>query len=271
MARLSLSVAWDEARQIIARDGGLLSAVALALMVLPQIISGLVVPTEDPAPTIAGRLIVFAAILIGLVGQLAIVRLALGPSTTVGQAIAHGFRRFLPVIGAILLIGIAIGIILIPLLAILIGAGLIEMPSGGQESRSFAIAVLLIVVGSLFLAVKFIMTVPVASAEHAGPLTILKRSWRLTSGHYWVLFAFELLLLGTALVILIAAQVVGGSIGQVVDGDMRPFSTSALILAVFLSVAQAAFTVFASVMLARIYVQLAGRAEARPGVPTSGI
>ena len=38
MAKLSISQAWDETRLILARDGKLIAAVALALFVLPGIV-----------------------------------------------------------------------------------------------------------------------------------------------------------------------------------------------------------------------------------------
>lgn len=271
MPRLSLSIAWEEAKQILGRDGGLLTAVALALMVLPELVAGLVTPSIEVEPTTVGRIVALLAALIGVVGQLAIVRLALGPSTTVGNAIGHGVRRFPAVIGAVLIIALAIAVVLIPLLALLIAAGIIDMPSEGQITPSFAVAVWVMVIGSLFLAVKFIMTIPVASAENLGPLSILKRTWRITTGNYWRLFVFEILLIVAAIVVLLAAQIVGGSIAHVVAGDVRPFSPSALVLAIFVAVTEAAFTVFASVMLARVYVQLAGGGEAQPSVPTTGI
>ncbi|MFL6842219.1 MAG: hypothetical protein ACJ8D2_07225, partial [Sphingomicrobium sp.] len=94
MAQLSVSKAWDETRGIFVRDGSLLTAVALALLVLPQIIVGLVTVPGAGAATPAGRLVWLVAALVGVVGQIAIVRLALG-HTTVGDAIGHGARRFL--------------------------------------------------------------------------------------------------------------------------------------------------------------------------------
>ena len=112
-------------------------------------------------------------------------------------------------------------------------------------------ALLFVVIAALFLAVKLIMTVPVASAEQAGPLTILKRGWKLTSGHYWTLFAVEILLLVAALVLLISAQFVGGAIAQLL-GDIEPFSLSALVLALFMGAAQAVFTVLAWIALSYV-------------------
>ena len=270
MSRLSLSHAWDESKEILARDGGLLSAVALALLVLPEIVVGVISPPSVLAQSASGRLIAIAAAFVGVIGQLAIVRLALGPSTTVGQAIAHGARRFPATLGALFILIIAMGIVIIPLLVALMMSGVVAMPVEGQAPpQSFATALLFIVIAVVFVAVKLIMTVPIASAEQVGPLTILKRSWKMTSGNYWPLFGVEILLLVAALVLLLSAQFVGGAIAQVVGGGIEPFSISALILALFMGAAQAAFTVLASVMLARIYVQLRGEAEA--SVPSSGI
>ena len=269
MSRLSLSRAWDESKEILARDGGLLTAVALALLVLPEIVVGVISPPSVMSQSATGRLIAIVAAFVGVIGQLAIVRLALGPSTTVGQAIAHGARRFPATLGALAILIIAMAIVVVPLLVALMMTGTIAMPVEGQAPpQSFATALLFIVIAALFLAVKLIMTVPVASAEHVGPLTILKRSWGLTKGHYWPLFAVELLLLVAALALLLSAQFVGGGIAAAL-GRIEPFSVSALVLSLFMGAAQAAFTVLASVMLARIYVQLRGEAEA--SVPRSGI
>ena len=272
MAQLSLSRAWEEARQIFARDGGLLSAVALALLLLPEVVAGLVAPSVGSTPSVPGRVISLLAAFVGVIGQLALIRLALGPSTTVGQAISHGARRFPVTLGALLILICGLALILIPLMAVLIAAGVIQLPGQGQaNSPSLAVLAMVLAVLSLFVAVKFIMSVPVASAESAGPLEILKRSWRLTNGNYWPLLGLELLLLVAALVLLISAQLVGGTLAQLVGGDITPFSLAALILALFIGLAQAVFTVLASVMLARIYVQLAGRPEAQASVPTTGI
>lgn len=272
MSQLSMSHAWDETRQIFARDGGLLSAVALALLVLPEIVAGLVAPPAMPAVSTGGRVLALVAAFIGVIGQLALIRLALGPSTTVGEAIRHGARRFPAAFGALVLLMIGIAVVLIPLLALALAAGMISMPAeGSAPTGAFGTILLVLIVLSLFLAVKFIMTVPIASAESIGPLAILKRSWNLTKGRYWPLFGLELLLLIAALALLVSAQFVGGSLAQILGGDVEPFSLGALILAVFMGVAQAAFTVLASVMLARIYAQLSGTPEARPSVPTTGI
>ena len=71
-----------------------------------------------------------------MIGQLAIVRLAIGPSTTVGQAIAHGARRFPAALGALLIIIAALFVLLIP-----VGAALTK------ASRTTRYAVLVTMAG----------------------------------------------------------------------------------------------------------------------------
>ena len=94
----------------------------------------------------------------------------------------------------------------------------------------------------------------------------------MTKGRYWALLGLEMLLLVAALTLLLAAEVVGGTLARVIGGgDISPFNLSALILAAFTGVAQAVFTVLASVMLARVYVQLAGSGQAEVSVPNSGM
>ena len=106
MATLSISKAWDESRAVIARDGSLLTTIALALFVFPGVISDVATPA-----TPAGQLPKFGywtvltiiALLVALVGQLAVIRLAIGSGLTVGEAIRHGARRGLAYLAATLM------------------------------------------------------------------------------------------------------------------------------------------------------------------------
>ena len=268
--QLSLSKAWEECRRIFARDGSLLTAIALALLVLPQIVTGVVTPAMHAEPSLGGRIVELLAALTGVIGQLAIIRLALGPSTTVAEAIRHGMRRFPAVLGALILLMLALMVILVPVMAVLIAAGAIQVPASGAEpGGAFTMVALLLGVACVLIAVRFMLTVPVASAEDAGPMTILKRSWRLSGGHFGRLLGLELLLLVAAIVLLLTAQIVGGLVAEMIGGEIAPFSLSALVFAVVMASAQAAFTVLASVMLARVYAQLAG-GGAEVSVPSSG-
>lgn len=271
MRALSISTAWDETKAIFARDGRLLASVALAMIALPSAISGLVNPsgmadTNTPA-WITGIAIIAA--LIALAGQLAIIRLALGPSVTVGGAIAHGIRRLPVYFLAVLLLVIVLLIVAVPIGAVLVAAG-VPLERNAPPSGPLVIAALLYVALICFLGVRMILSAPVASAEAVGPIGILRRSWELTAGKWWRLFGFVLMFFIGAVVVLIA---VGSAVGAVLGltfGGIDPLSLSALILALVQAFLNAVLTTVFGVMLARIYVQLTGTAEAQAGVPSSG-
>src|SRR3569833_3801353 len=103
MVKLSISRAWDESRIVLARDGKRIGTVALAFFVLPGVIINALMPnahpTQMPQPS-PWMLLGLIPALIALVGQLSIVRLAMAPHVSVGDAIAHAARRFLVYVGA---------------------------------------------------------------------------------------------------------------------------------------------------------------------------
>lgn len=266
MAKLSISKAWDEARETLGRNASLLTTVALALFVLPGVVSEVVTPAAPPGelPKLGTWTIVtVVALLIALVGQLAVIRLAIGSRHTVGEAISHGARRA-PVYFVATLIWI------LPFL--LIGALLFGMVAKDPQAPPPAAALGLLLLGCvmLFFAIRMLMTSPVASAEPVGPVAIVKRSWELTRGNWWRLFAFFLLLVIAVVVAVTAVGAVAGVIAELVLGGVEPLTVGALFVALFTQLVSAAVSVVLMVMLARIYVQLAGTGAVEASVPTSG-
>jgi len=75
---------------------------------------------------------------------------------------------------------------------------------------------------------------------------------------------------GLALVVL-AMQLVLGSVIVVALGKPDPGTVSALVFGVISGIAQAGFTIILAVMVARIYTQLTGGGGAQVSVPSSGI
>jgi len=271
MSTLSISKAWEESKEIATRDGRLIAAVALALVLLPEAIFGVIVPPSpmsgEEAPSWATGLSLVVAV-IGIVGQIAIIRLALGPATSVGEAITHGFKRVLPAFGALCLFVIPLAAVLVVLLIAVGGTAAVESLNSGTPQAGIAGMILLFVAVVILISIRFQMAVPVATAETSNPVQILRRSWDLTRGHYWRLLGFLMVALVFALVLLLFAQLVGGILGRIAFGDTKPLPIGALIVSLVSAAAQAAFTCLFAVMVARIYVQLSGRGAA--GVPKSG-
>ena len=266
MSKISLSRAWEETSAVLKRDGRLFLAVALALFVLPGLVMDIVMPEARPGELPAPGLwmaLVLAMLLIWLVGQLAVIRLALGRHVSVGEAIAHGAKRLLPYLAAVL-------IWILPFL--LIGSALSAVMEANPASPSLAAALALIalVVVGLYLFVRLILSSAVASSESAGPVTILRRSWELTRGNWWRLFAFVLLFWIGALCALWAVSTVVGLLVQLAGLDTGQLSVGRLLIGLVSQIVNAVVSVILSVMLARIYAQRSAGGEAQVSVPSSG-
>lgn len=264
MAKLSLSRAWEETKSVLSRDGKLIGTLALALFFLPGVIAGVVNPDSERMPETAWDLVLLAVVaVIGIIGQLAVLRLALGTRSSVGEAIGHGLQRAPAYIAASL-------IWLSPILiaGYFLAGDALRSPETATPGSLLAVLLLLIVL--LFVSVRMLMTSSVATAERAGPIDILKRSWAMTSGHWWRLFGFLLVFLIVALVLLGAAGAVVGVIGGLIFGPVEPMTVGALFVAVFVELVTTIVTVGFLVMLARIYTQLAAPAQADVSVPSSG-
>lgn len=262
MADLSISKAWDETKAVLAQDGRLFASIALALVGLPSAIVALLVPQGMGLESSGFKwtdLLTFAFMILSIIGQLALVRLALKPSITVAGAIDRGARR-MPVylLSALILVAV----LLIAAIPFGIAAKAMGVPLDAMH-ESFPPAgwalLFLFIALILFLAVRMMLTTPVASAERAGPLAILKRSWDLTSGHWGKLFGFLMMIIIGAVVVLMVIGVVAGSIASLLLGPPEAMSASALFIGIVQGLFNAAFTALFAVMLARIYVQLAGR------------
>ena len=93
MSILSISAAWDEARSILARDGLLYAAVALALIVLPEVVFAVVGAPVGAQATVLTSATYVVVLLLSFAAQIALNRLAIGPSVTVGSAIGREIGR----------------------------------------------------------------------------------------------------------------------------------------------------------------------------------
>lgn len=274
MPKLSISRAWEETQHVLARDGQLLASVALALVLLPEVVANVLAPP----PALSGQqppswmpvlsILVFAA---GLVAQIAVMRLALGPATSVGHAISHGAKRFLPGFAATLLFVIPLGLLMGTLFTLIAGPAAAQSLRNGTVDPAASRVILLLLIVAVLVSARFQLIMPVTTAETGGPLRIIRRAWELSSGNYLRLLGFLLAIIVTVLIIYLAAQFVGGIVASTLFGEAKPLSVAALVVALITGLVQTAFVVVVSTLLARIYAQLAGVHAAQIGVPRSGI
>lgn len=257
MAALSISRAWDDTKACLRRDGRLYAIVALALFVVPGVIAELVTPAAPagqlPSPGYWTALSILALV-ISLIGQLAVCRLALGPVVRVGDAIRHGARRA-PAYVAAAIIWILPFLLLFSLLAARAGGNPQTMPP------AVALSMLALLIAFVGLAVRLILASPVASAEPLGPLGILKRSWALTRGRWLKLFGCLLLFVIALLIAMAAVSAVVGLLSTLLFGEIEPLSVGALLLSLATQIVGAVVTTLLMIMLARIYAQSVGAGQ----------
>jgi len=259
MTKLSITQAWNESTDYIGHHFGALFTVALAFNMVPSLALQLLGPGQGQPPRLGPWLLLVPVVLVlSIAGSLTLNSLALGREAVVGRAIAHGFRRTLPVLGATLLVLFA-GFVLLVVLVIASGVDLKHAdPMVLAASSRFRALMLVFLLVALFFAVRLLMLNPVAAAEPLGPIGILKRSWILTGRAFWKLLALLALLLILFFVISIVVKIALGSLVFLAFGAPQAGNLSTLVLLLLSGIVNAGLAVCVVTLLARIYVQLAG-------------
>lgn len=262
--RLSIGTAWDQTREIVARDGALIALVAAALFVLPSALSTLIAPqsatiTQESANASGiGGIVQIIMTLISQIGALALTAIALRPGLSIGEALSTGVRRLFPAIGASLLYIIPMLVIVAIMLSTFVGAGTpeemvarLKSMSGGQLMSIFVVFIIF-----FYLALRFCLANAVAVAESSNPVAILKRSWVLTRGHAFRLLGLLVLIGIVGLVLGSVAGMIGGLLVTLLFGPMEPMTIGALVFGLINGIANAVLITLFVLMLARIYAQL---------------
>lgn len=252
--KVSISQAWDETRAVLTRDGKLISTVALALLVLPGLVMNVLFPHGGSVPAPAQQAIWAALgiviLLVSFTGQLSVVRLAMGPHISVGEAIHHAASRLLPFFGAFL-------IWVVPLFLLgLLPYALIRTNPSTQTIAGLALLILLVI--GIFVFIRLMLIGPVTMAEGGGSFAILHRSWKLTQGNWWRLFCFFVIFFVGALALFLAVRTAAGIVARLAVGSMSTLSVTGLLLILIAQILTSAIYVVLFVMQTRIYLQLAG-------------
>lgn len=254
MTPLSISTAWNETTAFVKREAGLLFPIALAFLAIPAILFQFSMPQVEPGKTPepgAWMLFILPLGVVTMLGAVAISRLAIVPSQSVQDAIGHGARRLLPLVGAVALLTVGSFVVLMPLSLIIALLGL--------DQRTAALAMGLVFLALLtFVWVRFLLVTPVAAVEPAGAITILKRSWRMTAGHFGKLIWFMTALIVAAVVAMLAVSLALGTVAALLFGAPAPGSIGYVLTLIVDGVLNALLAVYMNVVIARIYVQLAG-------------
>ena len=260
MSTLSIGQAWDETSQFLRKEARLVVPVALAAFAVPTTLAGWANPGGAPSGG-SGMLLALVVLVIVLIGQMTIVALSVGSRESVGTLIGRAAGRVWSPLAAAILILLPVTTVLVLVLAALLGAnGMTDparmTPEALARTPQVAVAVLLMLLVVLIVGVRLFPMTAVAIEEGAGPVALLKRCFALTRGHFLRLMGVLALILIAALVLSGATTTVVGALATLLAGEARPFSLSALLIALADGLASAAVTAVGAALVGRIYVQL---------------
>lgn len=269
MSSLSIGRAWDEAKAALQANRKLIVPVALGLILLPAVIVSMVEPRVPPGeqpPAGPWMLIALVMVLVMIVGQLAMVLMVNGWHGSVGEALGKAARRTPTFVLAALTFLLPV----ILIFSILLGmAGVGTSPSGQVDMASFGatgwLLLCLFLLVLVYFTIRLLPLLAVVASEGNGPIGSLKRSFALTSGHFWRLFVFLLMLMIGFAIVALAVGAVIGTIVNLLLGEPDPWTLALLLIALAGGLVQAGFVMVYVGMLSRIYTQLTASPHA--GVP----
>lgn len=266
---------WTQALSLLQANAQLLAVIAgvflllpgtLFYVALPDVMTTLTTQTNpDPDQVLAmlqeamGPLIILGLVLMlaQTIGYLAMIALMGDDRPTVGEALRRSLSFLPTAIGVTLLmllgyvvVAFAFGLVLA---AVIAGFGAV----GGEVLAGVmaVIGVIAMMVAIVYLATRFILTMPVIALEGiSGPLAVCKRSWALTKSHSLKIFVFFVLIFVAYFVIAMILGAVFGVIASLLDNA----NASALVLGLSNGLIGAAVAMLFSAILVAMHRQLAG-------------
>lgn len=259
--RFDSNKAWQEAAQSVAANKDVLWALAGVFFVLPNFAFSIGFPQPEPAAGMTpeqmmGQLgeyytsaapFLIVTVILQLLGTLSILTLFTDSRRpTVAEAIRIGARSILPVLGAQVLLGLALGVIAVVLLA----AGAVT----GSAAITTVAGIMLAMV-FFYATIRTMLVSPVVVVDGVrNPVTALQRSWTLIAGNVGRVAVF-LLLLGLAVGIVFGLLMLIAGMALAVAVSM---AAAKLIAALLSSFVVGAVTIYFVAIVAAIHRQLGG-------------
>lgn len=265
MARLSVTDAWNETVAFVKAEGRLVFPLAFLLVALPAALVRALAPL-GPAPGEARMSAVLiaaiaVAVVLAMLGYLAISHLALRSGASGREALAQAARR-LPVLAAASLfvaLGLAALGFLLSIVVSLAVVGASEGPPGPAEmGRAAQILLVIFLPILLYFWGRVALLTPAAAAEHGGPFSLIARSWRLTGPHQFKMAALVAMLLLIALVLQLATESLLGILLIAIAGPATPGSPSSILILLAMALLATALASYGAALIAKVYAQLSG-------------
>ncbi len=259
---ISMSAIWDESAALIRRESHLLVPVALATVGIGSVISGLTQP-ETPAAGL-GAIGAFGFVIgniLSLIGNLAMMALALMPGMSVGESLRLAVARMPKMFGIVALFLIALIVMMIPIVIILKFSGApISANMTAEELPAMAILLVLIVGAVLLYASARLVTLSAAMVDRNPPvIEAIKSSFVATRGIAAKIVGVVLLFFVVTLVVSGAAASISGilfgMLGKAVGAPLLGKGLTVLVTGMVSALLSIVSTVFAAMLYRKLSTQ----------------
>lgn len=276
---VKMSIVWDRSAEFIGDNFRAILPVVFVSMFVPSVILGALAPIgtdEEGGVSASFGLLQFGFMLLSMWGSLylSVLALNLGGERGAGSV---ALNRLPAILVVSIVITIAIALITAAFFAALMlisGADFSPVLAGNDMALSagqngvVALGGLVFLLGLLWLIVRLTVIAPVILQEQLW-LGALRRSFSLTRGYALRIFGVLLLYGVVAIVAMLAASVVFGSIFTLLFGaGSGGVSLSGFLTSIVSAAVQTIFTVIAGVFTAKLYLALTQSSEPQGNLAT---
>jgi membrane-anchored glycerophosphoryl diester phosphodiesterase (GDPDase) len=259
---ISMSAIWDESAAMIRRESHLMVPVALATVGIGSVISGLAQPETAAAGMSVIAILGFViGNILGLVGNLALMALALMPGMSVGESLSLAVARLPKMLGIAVIFFIAIIALMIPVVIILKLSGAPISANMTAEELPAVVILCALIVGALLLYVSArLLTLSAAVVDRNPPvIEAIKSSFAATRGIAGKIVGVVLLFLVLTLVISGAAAsisgIVFGMIGKAVGAPLLGTLLATVVTGMVSALLSIISTVFGAMLYRKVSAQ----------------
>lgn len=185
MSSFSIDAVWDDMIVFLRRESGLILPLALATFGVAMIMMGIGARPMDPMSAGLTKLLLqmawtIPAMLLTVLGNMAISLLVLRPGITVGESLRAAVARLPVVIGIALLVGFGACILGIVEVVVATLLGPLLAPDAATKQN---LAMLIIIVPAGWIGIRLFLMWQLVADRTTGPIVSLRGSFALTKGH----------------------------------------------------------------------------------------
>jgi hypothetical protein len=258
-----MGTVWDRATEFLSDNLAAIFPLALCAIFIPSAISQSIAPLGvlGAAAALGVQAVSLCLSLVSLWGKVAITALALDAAAGRGNAIATANRRLLPILGVMLVIGVAVIALSLPIAIVLAAAGFDFQAAmtGGRPELPLGVAgfvllyMLFFCCALIWVWARLALIMPTMIMERRG-MGVFVRSFRLTRPVQWRILGVLILYFVVSAVSVIAAKLVFGSVFGLIAGGEGPVTVATVLTSIVAGIVLTGFTVLATAFTAKLYL-----------------